>query len=728
MLAPAALALALAAGLAQPADQPLGLAGLTRERIAPGITRILPPGLAPDAIPPSFALAAPVTGSGPAPVPARVTALVHRENDRQVVRIGSEPGTSFYGTGEVSGPLLRNGRRNIGWNTDAFGYNLSTPSLYQTHPWVLAVRADGSSFGVLVDSTWRCDLDLRATNGPNTFSISTEGPAAPVYIVEGPTPKDVLRALARLTGTIDMPPLWALGYHQCRYSYTPDERAREIARGFRSRDIPCDVLWFDIDYMRGYRVFTFDPATFPDPSGLNAELESSGFRTVWMIDPGIKAEPGYDIYDSGTAGDHWVKRADGSVYQGAVWPGMCVFPDYTRPETRAWWAELYKPFMATGIDGVWNDMNEPAVFATPTKTMPEDNLHRAGGGLPPGPHAQYHNVYGLLMAKATLEGVRAALPDRRPFVLTRASFLGGHRYAATWTGDNTSSWYHLEDSVPMILNLGLSGQPFSGPDIGGFVGNGPGDAKAKGELFARWMGVGSLLPFARGHTAKGNMDKEPWAFGPEVERVCRLALQRRYRLIPFLYTLFREAATDGIPVARPVFFADLSDPALRAEDDAFLLGDDLLVVPSLTPHHDRVPVLPRGTWRPIELVGEGTSTRDLPRLLQRAGSIIPLGPVEEHTGEKPLDPLTLSVCLDDTGFASGTLYEDAGEGYGYRTGEYLLTRYEARAENGIVTVTVASTEGAMKRPARAVTVSLVGTAGTVTANGSENAPIRVPVR
>ncbi|MGE0479326.1 MAG: TIM-barrel domain-containing protein, partial [Phycisphaerae bacterium] len=475
--------------------------------------------------------------------------------ERRTAFIAIEPGTSLYGTGEVAGPLLRNGRINICWNTDAWCYDAGVYSLYQSHPWVLAVRADGSSFGVLADTSWKCEVDL--TDG---IRFTADGPAFALYVIERPTPQEIVQTLAALTGKTPLPPLWALGYHQCRYSYFPEARVREIAKEFRERRIPCDVIWLDIDYMDGFRVFTFDHEKFPDPKKLNADLHALNFKTVWMIDPGVKVDSGYAVYDSGREGDHFVRTPAGEEFHGVVWPGDCAFPDFTRPETRTWWARLYKDFIAQGVDGVWNDMNEPAIFRVHTMTMPLDNVHRGGGGLPPGSHAQYHNLYGKLMVRATREGIEAARPASRPFVLTRANFVGGQRYAATWTGDNEATWEHLDYSVSMILNLGLSGQPFAGPDIGGFEGAG------EPRLFARWMGVGALLPFARGHTAKGTRDKEPWAFDAEVESSCRTALERRYRLLPYIYTRFHEASQNGMPVVRPVFFLDPKDPALRGQD------------------------------------------------------------------------------------------------------------------------------------------------------------------
>lgn len=695
-------------------------AQVVAETVGERMARFYPSPEAKQSALPSFALESPRDAQGAVAEGFPVRPEFSTDDQgRQVTTITIEPGTSLYGTGEVPGQLLRNGRRTITWNTDAYAYGYDSPSLYQSHPWVLAVRADGSSFGVLADTTYRTLVDKTE---PGVIRFAAEGVEHPVYVLDGDSPQDVLRQLADLTGTIDMPPKWAIGYHQCRYSYEPDARVREIAEGFRTRGIPADVIWIDIDYMDAFKCFTFDPAKFPNPTGLNSDLEAQGFKTVWMINPGIKAEPGYFVYDQGTAGDHWVKSADGTPYQGEVWPGMCVFPDYTREATRAWWQTLYADYMATGIDGVWNDMNEPAIFNVESKTMPEDNIHRADeafGGQ--GTHARFHNVYGLLMVKSSREGIMAANPDKRPFVLSRANYIGGHRYAATWSGDNIASWEHLEWSVPMTLNLSLSGNPFNGPDIGGFAGNG--DA----EMFSRWMGIGAMLPFARGHTGKGNIDKEPWSFGPEVEATARRAIQRRYILMPYLYTLFYEAHATGMPVARPMFFADPADPALRSEDDAFLLGSDLIVATQPGRVRDRVHAMPDGIWRPFDFGGDSRDP-DLPGLFIRGGAILPTGPVVQHVGEKPLDPLTLIVCLDEEGRAEGTVYEDAGEGLGYKSGEYSLRTYVAEQSGREVVVRLADQQGNRATPARNLRVRLIMPDGWEYAGeGRDGAPIRIRI-
>ncbi|MEM7622396.1 MAG: TIM-barrel domain-containing protein, partial [Planctomycetota bacterium] len=357
----------------------------------------------------------------------------------------------------------------------------------------------------------------------------------------------------------------------------------------------------------------------------------------------------------------------------------------------------------------WNDMNEPAIFNVESKTMPLDNRHNADPDLGgPGDHARYHNVSGMFLVTASRDGIMAANPDKRPVVLSRANHLGGQRYGATWTGDNTANWYHVDVSIPMTLNLGLSAQPFAGPDIGGFAGDGT------GEMYARWMGFGALLPFARGHTAKGNIDKEPWSFGPEVEATTRRAIERRYRLMPLFYSLFEESHRAGTPVARPLFFADPTDMALRSEDDSFMLGENLIVAADPSPGNERVHILPRNTgWRHFDFQGfdgrRDSTDPDQPALYVREGGIVPTGPVHQHFGDRPdqRDELTLIVAPDGDGNASADLYEDAGEGWGFRDGEFLRTRYASVREGDRLIITAETLDGNMPRPDRALRVRVI---------------------
>ena len=600
------------------------------------------------------------------------------EDGKSIAEISCGPDVDLYGTGEVTGSLRRNDTEIELWNTDNYCYQKAGGKrLYQSHPWIIGVREDGSAFGIIADNTWKQSFDLK-----EPITIVSDGPPFRIIVIERDSPQELVKTLAELTGKIELPPLWALGYQQSRYSYYPDSRVKEVASEFRKRNIPCDVIWMDIDYMQKFKVFTFSTRYFPDPAGLNDYLHSIDFKSVWMIDPGVKKEKGYKVYEQGTASDYWVHTGSNTVFTGDVWPGECVFPDFTMPETREWWGTLYNDFITKGIDGVWNDMNEPSVFNGPDGTMPEDNMHRGGGDLQPGSHLRYHNVYGMLMVKASRDGILKVNSGKRPFILSRSNFLGGQEYAATWTGDNVSSWEHFKMATQMVLNLGLSGQPFSGPDLGGYKG------MPDPTLFANWIAVGAFYPFCRNHTEKGSGGQEPWAFGKEVEDVSRTALERRYRLLPYLYTLFRESSQTGLPVMRPVFFADVADITLRSEEEAFMWGDDLLIIPQWSEN----PSLPGGIWRSVSLLDNDAENDGYqPELRQRGGSIIPVGPVIQSTTEFRTDSLTLLVCLDKDNTATGSLYVDKGEGFDYRNGDFeedIFTAEKVGENNVTVTCVV----------------------------------------
>ena len=570
--------------------------------VGEGIAEFIPKGYDAEKIP-SFAIDGEPEETGNLPEGWQLFPKFYLNNGKAGASLEVPEGTSLYGGGEVTGPLLRNGTTIKLWNTDSGAYSVDNGTrLYQSHPWMMGVRTDGTAFGILFDTTWKAVL----SSTDEKIDLKSEGFPFRVFVIDRESPQAVVRGLAELTRTMPMIPRWALGYHQCRFSYQPDSRVIEIA--------------------------------------------------------------------------------DGKEFHGDAWPGAAAFPDFTCPKAQQWWAGLYKDFIATGIDGVWNDVNEPQINDTPNKTMPEDNIHRGGNGLPEGTHLQYHNVYGMLMVRSSREGILAARPETRPFILTRSNFLGGHRYAATWTGDNGSTWEHLKLSIPMSLTLGLSGQPVSGADIGGFLFN------ADADLFGHWIGFGAFYPFSRGHACAGTNDKEPWAFGKEVENASRIALERRYILLPYFYTLMREAATDGMPIMRPAFFADPKDLSLRAEQEIFLIGDDILVIPAFA----EKPNLPGGIWREISLVDGDQQDKYQATLKIRGGAIVPTGKIIQNTTEESLDPLTLLVSLDENGKAEGSLYWDNGDGWEYRNGEYSLQKYSARTEGNSVTVRLTGTEGSME--------------------------------
>ena len=648
--------------------------------VGDGIAKFVPKGFNLSQMP-SFALKAEPQEKGMLPSNWQLYPIVEKKKGHASAYLDVPQGTSLYGGGEVTGPLLRNGQSIKLWNTDSGAYSDDNGKrLYQSHPWVMGVRPDRTSFGILFDTPYKAEL----TTTDERINFETEGELFRIFVIDRESPQAVIKGLAELIGTMPMVPRWALGYQQCRFSYTPASRVIEVADTFRIKRIPCDVMWMDIDYMDGYRIFTFNPQTFPDPAALNRDLHIRGFHSAWMIDPGAKVDSTYFVYKSGTANDVWVKTAQGKEFHGDAWPGACAFPDFTQPKTVRWWADLYKDFLDKGVDGVWNDVNEPQISNTPTGTMPEDNKHLGGDKIPAGPHLKYHNVYGYLMVKASREGIMKARPQNRPFILTRSNFLGGQRFAATWTGDNASWESHMTMSVSMILTLGLSGQPFSGADVGGFLFNPDAD------LFGRWMALGAFYPFSRGHACAGTINKEPWAFGQKVEDVSRMALERRYVLLPYYYTLLHEASETGMPIMRPVFFADPKDTLLRAEEQAFLIGENLLVVPEWAQN----PALPKGIWRNLSLIPGDDKDSYQAKLKIRGGAIIPTGKIIQNTNEKSLDPLTLLVCLDEKGEAHGTLYWDEGDNWSFKDGNYSFQHFTAiRTADNKVQVKITQKKG-----------------------------------
>ena len=419
------------------------------------------------------------------------------------------------------------------------------------------------------------------------LALGAVGGPVDYYVIAGPAPKDVVRAYGWLTGVSPLPPRWALGFQQSRYSYGTEAEVRAIAGRLRSDRIPADALYLDIDYQDRNRPFTVDRQAFPDLGRLLGDLQRQQFHVVMITDLHIAAAPdqGYAPYDSGQALGAFVRRPDGATFVGEVWPGAAVFPDFSRTAVRDWWGELYAGLLQQGASGFWNDMNEPALFATRSKTLPLDTVHRIeSAGFRPrdASHAELHNVFGMLNSQATYEGLLRLQPDQRPFVLTRASYAGGQRYAATWTGDNSSSWNHLSLAVAQQLNLGLSGFAYVGADVGGFTGAAPSP-----ELLTRWLQVGAFNPVFRDHADKGKPAQEPWVGGEAQLAIRRRYIEERYRLLPYLYGLAEENSRSGLPIMRPVFLEypqvlDGTDPSHQGVGAQFMLGPDLLVAPAPT--------------------------------------------------------------------------------------------------------------------------------------------------
>ncbi|WP_428504658.1 TIM-barrel domain-containing protein [Roseateles sp.] len=586
----------------------------------------------------------------------------------------------YYGFGEKALPLSRHQQHLVMWNADVPDYAPGHDPSYQAIPFFIALH-QGLSHGVFLNNSSRSWFDMGKTEPQRWRFGAARGELDYFVFTGGPerSPARVLQDYTALTGRGPLPPLWALGYQQSRWSYKTQDEVLSVAREFRQRQIPADVLYLDIDHMDGFRVFTWNPSTFPQPREMLGQLHAQGFRAVTIVDPGIKRDEGFAIYRSGREAGVFMRGADGQELHAKVWPGICAFPDFTSPAARDWFGQLYAAPLELGVDGFWNDMNEPGVFAPdgfnqpeislgPQKTLPLDARH-AGDGQP-GDHARYHNVYGLQMARASFEGLRRLRPEQRPMVLTRAGAAGVQRYAAVWTGDNSPSWTHLALTIPMLSNLSISGVPFVGADVGGFMGS------PSAELHSRWLQAAVLTPFFRTHSNDVSAPREPWAFGPEFERINRATIELRYRLLPYLYSLFEENERSGLPPLRPLWFNFPRDVRASLVDDQFLLGRDLLVAPVLREgERQRRVYFPAGeawldwwTGRRFEGGSEATVAAPLDRLplFIRVGAAVPTQAPLQHTGEMRAAPLALTVAWGGSGRSE--VFQDAGEGYGYRQG------------------------------------------------------------
>lgn len=607
----------------------------------------------------------------------------------------------YFGLGDKAGPLDHRNQAFTMWNSDVYGWQESTDPLYKSIPFVLALR-HGVSYGMLFDNTYRQHWQF-GKGAPDEYSFGAEGGDLDYYFIYGPTPKRVVEAYTALVGRSPLPPLWSLGFQQSRYSYYPEARARQIVNTYRRKKIPLDVIYLDIDYQRENRPFTVDAQKFPNFPGMIHDFLSQGVRTVLITDLHIKQERGYAPYDSGEAGDFFVKNPDGSDYVGVVWPGKSVFPDFTRKAARDWWGSLYKQFVDDGVAGFWNDMNEPAIFERADKTMPLDVVDRIEEpGEPPRKTDQreIHNVFGMLNSEATHDGLLKLRPNLRPFVLTRATYAGGARYAASWTGDNSSTWNHMRISVPMLENLGISGLPLIGDDIGGFAGS------PQPDLLTKWIELGSFNPIDRDHTTKGSANQEPWVHGPVQEAIRKRYIEERYRLMPYIYTSLEETTRDGLPLMRPLFIEYPDQEDLLGgdgKDSEYLFGRDLLIAPEPYEFVQDYPVaLPKGSlwydyWTGKQFAApevQITPALDTLPVFVRGGAIIPRQPLVQSTSETPRGPLELRVYPDRT--CTGSLYMDDGVSFNYLKGDYLRVNYTCEGYEDALRLKISPQEGSYK--------------------------------
>lgn len=624
----------------------------------------------------------------------------------------------YYGFGEKALPESRQEQSIVNWNTDTYSYPPGLDPIYQSIPFFIALR-QGRAYGLFFDNTYRTHFDMGHT-APERYTFGAAGGELNYYVFTGGSvhsPKNIVRDYTELTGRTSLPPMWALGYQQSRWGYYPEARVRELARRFRADKIPCDVLYLDIDYMNGYRVFTWDQTRFPDPQKLTGDLRAAGFRVVNIVDPGVKVDENYSVYTDGRARGLYCKTPAGAEFHANVWPGSCAFPDFTNPKAREWFGAQYKKLLDDGVSGFWNDMNEPAtflpdnlqepsVFHHPGKTFPLDIRHD-GDGLT-GDHARYHNVYGMQMARSTFEGLKNLRPDARPLVITRAGYAGVQRFSSVWTGDNVPTWEHLQLSIAMLTNMGVSGIPFVGADVGGFAGN------ASAELYTRWLQAASLTPFYRTHITSGMQDREPWSFGEDYEKINRASIELRYQLLPYLYTRFHEHEESGAPVMRPLWFnypADYNTYSTPLPSGEYMIGDDLLVAPVLEAGATKRSVyFPKGDawldwWTGARYEGGKSAEMSAPLdrlpLFVRVGASLPVQPILQNTGEMARAPISFTIASGGDGVSH--FYEDAGDGNDYRRGASRIVTITQNA--GAISF---SNDGSYRTPRQINEVDLLG--------------------
>ena len=618
----------------------------------------------------------------------------------------------FYGLGEKAARLDKRRSSFVNWNSDTPGYTEGKDPIYQTVPFFTGLQ-NSSAYGIFFDNSYRSYFDF-AKSSQQRIWFGAEGGELNYYFFYGPSLKKILNRYADLTGHMPLPPLWALGNQQSRWSYYPDTMVEEVVSEYRKRDLPLDVIHLDIDYMQGYRVFTWDRQRFRDPKALSEKLGRQGVKLITIVDPGVKYQPvaksagqitsitpelepqdqRYYVFEQGVQQNYFQRRTNGDLFIPRVWPGESVFVDYTLPAAREWWGGLHRAYIDNGVAGIWNDMNEPSDFVDQTGKNQIDVVSYDEGAK--STHAKNRNVFALLMARATYEGLERLRPNQRPYVITRAGYAGIQRYSTMWTGDTNSTWEALALNIPMFTTLGLSGEPFVGSDVGGFMGRG------NGELLVRAYQISFLAPFCRNHKVIDGYDQEPWRFGKYYEDIIRKYLKLRYQLLPFLYNTLAEAHQTGTPLFRPLVLNYQDDRNTYNLDDEFMIGNDLLVAPVVKADVTRRLVyLPKGTWYDYwtnkKYEGGTTISADAPLesvpMFVRAGAIIPTGPELNYVGEKPVDPITFIIYPDDKGSASLTLYEDDGVSPAYKQDGFRRTTVNAARAAAGYTVSVSAPNG-----------------------------------
>ena len=574
---------------------------------------------------------------------------------------------AYYGLGEKGGDLNKKGCYTENFNTDDPETDDDSVTYYKTIPFYVALKEE-ATYGIFFDNSFRSYFDMGKEMGDRIF-FGAIGGQIQYYFIPGENIKEVVKNYTALTGRMEMPPLWSLGYQQCRFSYFSQEEVRELVKTFEEKDIPLDVVYLDIDYMDGFRVMTFKTPNFDDAAGLISDLKEKGIRTITIIDPGVKVDEEYPVFKRGKEGNHFTKKLDGEIFIGAVWPGDSAFPDFSNNDCREWWKSELKKFISEhGMDGIWNDMNEPCVFNNDHKTMLESCLHNSDNGVIE--HKEFHNRYGFEMSRCSKEAQEELHPNEREFSMTRATYAGGQRYSSVWTGDNMSLWSQMRMSISMNANLGISGFSFVGNDVSGF------GLDSSEELFIRWMEMGPFIPIFRNHSNMYTRRQEPWAFGPRAEKIAKKSIELRYELLPYIYDLYYISHKEGLPIFRPMIMEYEKDMNLLNIREQFMLGENMLVAPVLYEgERSKTIYLPKGSWFNYFTMEklQGGKWYKLPCELDeilvfvKEGSIIPTYNKKfRNVKERPKNIL-LKVFGEN---AKGFHYNDDGHTMEYLEGKY----------------------------------------------------------
>ena len=581
----------------------------------------------------------------------------------------------FYGLGDKTGFLNKRHYAYDNWNTDNPAPQVENfTRLYKSVPFLLGLK-NGHPYGLFFDDTYKSHFDL-GKESDNYYFYSASSGNLDYYVIGGDSLKKIVENYTYLTGKTPLPQKWTLGYQQSRWGYSvSQERVERIAEKLREYDLPCDVIHLDIDYMDGYRVFTWRKDTYEDPRVFVSKLNKLGFKVVTIIDPGVKKDDKYGIYQEGVKKGYFVQNPDGTIYVNRVWPGDAVYPDFGRKQVRKWWADNCKYLVDIGVSGIWDDMNEPASFNgdIPDDIVFSDEEKKAT-------HAKMHNVYGHNMAKATYEGLKK-YSHKRPFVITRAAYAGTQKYSTIWTGDNHSLWVHLQMMIPQLCNLGLSGFSFAGTDIGGF------GSDTTPELLTRWIEGAVFSPLFRNHAALGTRSQEPWIFGEPTLSIYRKYLKLRYHLIDYLYDLFYKESQNGLPIMRPLVLNYPQDKQVCDLNDEYMVGDALLVAPVVEQGQTkRLVYLPEGSWIDFwdgnEYQGKTTIIVDAPidklPLFIKKNTILPWNKEMTHVKDEPNSEITFKLYGDNGSYQH---YQDDGTDFSYEDGKYNLYDINIGAES-----------------------------------------------